>query len=396
MKTLTLPGLGRLRRGLVESTRLSSRARSIRKSRWYLVYARPLHGLVHKLLSAPTGPPPVTSDIKHLHVLCAVDQRKPRIALPRDRREQPYWEKFRTLLAESEIPYEVFDVNVAGWIDVCRRCDALVWAMPADPCGLKEAQRKLLFVQDVLGKPTFPSHRSALIYEDKILQSYLFRQCDIPTPSTFVSFDENDCLAHAESATYPLVWKLTTGSGSAGVELVASSASCRRMIKRVFSPCGRRTYWPYLNQQGYVYLQELIPGKPRDTRIIVIGDYLWGYHREVLSNDFRASGMGGIIKTGLPSEALELAWRTKEELGLHCVAVDMVRTAEGGYLVIEASPFIQVDTPEQLVIDGRPGYLVRHNEGSYAFVEGRYWIQEFMLADFLKRSFDLIVEPSSG
>jgi len=77
-----------------------------------------------------------------------------------------------------------------------------------------------------------------------------------------------------------------------------------------------------------------------------------------------------------------------QKLGVPFLAVDLLKDViSNQYLINEVSVFIQVDTDEQLHVDGKPGYYERVDEGKYIFKEGKYWIQEFILEEFLKREY---------
>ena len=88
----------------------------------------------------------------------------------------------------------------------------------------------------------------------------------------------------------------------------------------------------------------------------------------------------------LPSEeALLIARDVKEKLNTTMLAVDMLKPEnEGNYKMIEASIFIQVDTAEQLIINGVSGYYLYY-DGNFNFRHGKYWVQELALNEVLKR-----------
>jgi hypothetical protein len=164
-------------------------------------------------------------------------------------------------------------------------------------------------------------------------------------------------------------------------------------VHRAFSGRGRRTCWPYANQKGYAYAQALERDLCADMRVIVVGPLLFGYYRDAPAGDFRASGMGRVRKEALPSEALEQAWQISRQLGIGAVAVDFIVDQDCQQRkVIEFSGFIQVDTPEQLAIDGQPGVYLRCDPGYFMFRPGQYWLPELGLAEALGRACHLDTE----
>jgi hypothetical protein len=74
-----------------------------------------------------------------------------------------------------------------------------------------------------------------------------------------------------------------------------------------------------------------------------------------------------------------------KKLDLVIAAVDMLRDTSGNLHIIEMSPLIQVDTAEQLHVDGIPGAYIFNSPNTYTFEAGKYWIQELALKEFFER-----------
>ena len=219
------------------------------------------------------------------------------------------------------------------------------------------------------------------LYEDKITQYELLRLHGLPVVDTFVSHSGDETMEYLATCRYPLVWKITAGSGSLGVELIRTRRSAERCVRRVFSFAGRRTYWPYVSQKNYVILQDYVPNAGPDIRVIVIGPMTFGYYRDVPAGEFRASGMGTVRLEAPPEEAMRLARRAAEALDLPHVAVDMIADGEGTDLqIIELSSFWQIRTPGQLLLDGESGaYVFDATKDEYRFVPMCVWSQELAL-----------------
>ena len=133
-----------------------------------------------------------------------------------------------------------------------------------------------------------------------------------------------------------------------------------------------------------MYFQEYVPNDGYDIRIIVIGDNVFGYYRKAPPGDFRASGMGVVEKRKLPLEAMKISRKVNAVLKSPMLVVDLLRGNDGQYYIIEISPICRIDTPEQLLVDGRPGVYVFDDENTYHFKEGRYWVQELALKEFFR------------
>jgi glutathione synthase/RimK-type ligase-like ATP-grasp enzyme len=314
------------------------------------------------------------------------DVRKPRVALVRDIDDHPYWTKYRRFLTANDIPFEIYDIHRSSWLREAQRFDMVVWRPSSYPYELAECRRKFHILESRLGLLCYPSFAEAQLYEDKVAQYELLRYHDLPVIDTFVSDSEQETAEYLASCDYPLVWKLTAGSGSLGVELVRTRRTAERWARRVFDFAGRRTYWPYVGQKNYVYLQDFIHGAGYDLRVIVVGAMVFGYFRDVPDGEYRASGMNVLRWDPPPPAAMRLARRVADVLDLSFVAVDMLADAASGALrIIEISSFIGVETPAQLRPGGVPGAYIFEGPGDeHSFVPMRVWVQELALRHVLE------------
>jgi len=309
------------------------------------------------------------------------DVRKPHVGLVPDTDEFPYWTKYRRFLQSNDISFEIYDIHRSSWLAEASRFDMVVWRPMSYPHELEECRRKFHLLESRLGVTCYPSFAEAVLYEDKIAQFDLLRHYGLPVIDTFVSHSEEEAMGHLASCAYPVVWKLTAGSGSFGVELALDRRSAERWVRRVFSFSGRSTYWPYVGQKNYVYLQRLVPNAGYDVRVAVVGSMVFGYHRDVPRGEFRASGMN-LLRWDPPSlESMRVARRVAEALDLPHVAVDMLSDRSGKDLkVIEFSSFFQMESPCQLRPGGVPGaFVFDEPEGEPRFVPMRVWLQELAL-----------------
>jgi glutathione synthase/RimK-type ligase-like ATP-grasp enzyme len=311
----------------------------------------------------------------------------PRVGLVQDVVSDPYWTKYRHFLQANGFPYQIVDIHSRAWLESLEGVDIVVWRPSSSPSELEEARRKVFFLNDFLSMRTYPSARALQLYEDKILQTWILAHLGAEAPRTIISFSEADALAGLTELGSQVVWKINTGSASLGVERL-SAAGAQRAAKRTFSLRGRRTYWPHLNQQGYVYAQALESDLRTDMRIIVVGPLLLGYYRDAPPGDFRASGMNRLRWGALPPSCLEEAWNLASRLDVGAVALDFLVDEDCSHCkVIEFSSFIRVDAPMELSVDGVAGVYVRHAPGNFEFRPGRYWLPELVLAQALAQTF---------
>ena len=294
------------------------------------------------------------------------------------------WPKFERFLKNNEISYEFFDIRSSSWIDEAYKFDIIIWHSYSAPYTQEEAKSKIYFLEKYLRKICYPSYNELWSYEDKIRSSYLYTHLKIQSLPTFTTNSKLDALRFITEASFPIISKISTGSSSHGIVKIKDRRTACKYVNSSFSDAGRETYWPFIRQKNYVYFQEFVNDAKFDLRVIVVGNKLFGYYRYAKSGDFRASGAGIIEKKALPEEAMRIAVQTKNLIGSTSLAVDMLYSeTDRKYYIIETSIFCGIDTAEQLVVDGKPGYYEYVND-SFIFKEGKFWIQELTLAEFFK------------
>jgi hypothetical protein len=224
----------------------------------------------------------------------------------------PEWvEEFRTACAVLGLPCRLIETRRGDWFDQLRGLDLFVWRVHlGDYDSLAEARAKIPLIEQA-GITCFPSTTMLWGYDDKIRQTYLFRQMGAAIPSTFISSDHDDIQGYLRAATYPLVVKSPWGASSSGVSLLASYADAAKLVRRVFSG-DRVSGWkrvrdrilrrlvphrvsvvhPRAQSSTAMYFQEYVPSDG-DWRITTVGSRLLSiFRRRNRPNDFRASGSG--------------------------------------------------------------------------------------------------------
>ncbi len=309
---------------------------------------------------------------------------KPIVGLVRDRNDPPYWTKYERYLSNNGVPFDYYDVHLSSWLAGAQPFDVVVWAVEGVTPEIEEHKRKVFLLEAHCGKACFPSFETLMWNEDKIYQYDWLKLFGFPVMEAFVSHSVPETFDRIRHCEYPLVTKVATGAGSLGVELIKNEKHAAIVAGQAFSPVGRRTTWPYLRQKGYVYFQRFVPRASYDLRVIVVGNRVFGYYRDVPHGEFRASGMGLVRKEALPEDAVRLAISLKQKLGLVIAAVDMLRDADGNLRIIEVQANIEVLTAEQLHVNGIPGAYLFDSDGVFRFEPCKLWIQELALDEFLK------------
>jgi glutathione synthase/RimK-type ligase-like ATP-grasp enzyme len=296
-----------------------------------------------------------------------------------------YWPKFERFAKVNNISYSFLNVHSNDWIKESAGYDRIVWRPLPYPSSLYEIRTKITYIEKFLKIPCYPSTEQLWLYEDKVRLYYHLSAYNLPVIPTFISFDEQECIDKLQLFEYPLISKSYVGSASISVSKINNKGEAKKHILKAFSK-GLDTGFPYFRQKGYVFFQKYISDASYDVRIILVGEKIMGYYRMVPKNDFRASGAGLIVNEELPLEAVLIARKVKERMPGPVLAVDFLKSkSEDRFYIIETSSAIEVDTIGELILNNVPGYYLLKNN-SLEFHQGRFWLQDLVLEEFLKGS----------
>lgn len=290
------------------------------------------------------------------------------------------WLHYERFCKKNNIPYKFYDIYNSDWIEKSEELDIIVWHTPSNPSDQYIAESKIYILEKILNKSCFPSFHELWQYEDKCRAHYLYQSLDIASIHTTVTNCKKEAFSIITETGYPFITKTNIGAGSSGVEKIKSKKEAKQKVTKIFGRRGLKTQYPYQRQKDYFYVQEFIEDAKFDLRVMLIDDMAFGYYRYPKSGDYRASGSGIVEKKEIPLEALKLAIQVREKLQSRLMGVDMMFSKKHNkYLIIETSLFNQIDTAEQLVIDGIPGYYDISNIDNIVFKEGKFWIHELVL-----------------
>jgi glutathione synthase/RimK-type ligase-like ATP-grasp enzyme len=310
--------------------------------------------------------------------------KKPHIGIVRDFDEYPRWTRYCRFFEHNSFHYEIYNLHAHDWLEHAEKYDVIVGIPSCESYHLQEMQRKYYVLEAFLGKTCYPNTGHALLYEDKSLEAYISKAFGLPFVNTYISHDKQDAMRLVETLAYPVVSKIVPASGSLGVELVRSRQDARRIVDQAFSRNGRKTHVLHFRQKNFVYFQDYVPSDGYDIRVMVIGNRAFGFYRKAPQGDFRASGMDLVEKRELPADAIKIAWAVNKAVRSPMLVVDMLHGLDGRYYIIEFSPVSgHVETPEQLHVNGLPGAYVFDDDESFHFEEGKYWVQELAVKEFL-------------
>lgn len=275
---------------------------------------------------------------------------------------------------QNDIKYKIVDCYSNDIIEQLNGCQALLWhhhqGSPKDILFAKQ----LLFSVEQMGIKVFPDFNTGWHFDDKVGQKYLLEMAGVPAVRSYVFYSKKDALKWVNTTSFPKVFKLRGGAGSANVKLANDQTSAIKLVKQAFGS-GFSQYMAYDNLKeryrkfkkgkatakdllkgiirftippeyskvsgkeiGYVYFQEFIADNDHDIRVIVIGDKAFAIKRMVRENDFRASGSGNILydKELFSEKTIQLSFDIAQKLKTQCIALDYVYHS-GSPLAVEIS-----------------------------------------------------------
>jgi len=311
------------------------------------------------------------------------------------------------------IDYKVVNAFDSDIIQQVNGCDAFMWHHHHAQFKDVLTAKRILFALEHAGIKVFPDFKTGWHFDDKVAQKYLLEAIGAPLVPSYVFYDKQEALQWANTTSYPKVFKLKGGAGSANVKLVKTYKEAKRLINKAFGK-GFAQYdrfgafkerlrkvkegkaglleilkgigrlfitTEFAKQQpperGYAYFQEFVPNNKTDFRIKVVGRKCWGFQRKVRKNDFRASGSGELVfdNDQIPKEMISIAFNTANKLGLQSVAFDFIMNDQDRPLIVEISYCFSIDEFEL-----EYGYW----DSQLNWREGNFNPQEWMLTDLLK------------
>lgn len=275
----------------------------------------------------------------------------------------------------KNIEYKLVNVYQSDIIQQVKGCTHFLWHWSHGDAQALKFARQLIQSIEKMGIISFPSTNECWHFDDKLGQKYLLEALNAPVIPSYVFYSKDAAKKWVDTKSFPIVFKLRGGAGSANVKLVCNRKHAYKLINKSFSNgfrpinnnidlnitikkifqgkiqllstlklIGRFLYKTNFeklkgNEIGYIYFQEFIPNNSFDIRIIVIGDKAIGIKRMVRKNDFRASGSGIIAydKDQVDMNCLKIAFEVTRKLEAICMAYDFVFNENNEPLIVEMS-----------------------------------------------------------
>jgi len=313
--------------------------------------------------------------------------KMPNVGIVQDIGAFPSWTKHVRFCENNSIPCVVYSIRDHDWLEKAEEFDVIIGFTSCSSYDLDEIRYKYFILETVLKKACYPSFQNMLLYENKFLEAELSRIYNFPYITTYVSFDKKDAHSLITNLEFPIVSKIVPSSGSLGVELIRTPEEAKKLIRQAFSQNGRKIHIVYARQKNYIYFQEYIPNDGYDIRVIVVGNFVFGFYRKAPKGDFRASGMHLEEMRSLPDEAIKIARNVYKKINSPLLAVDMVHGLDGNFYINEFSPIFEMSTLNQLKVDGVSGAYVFDKNEEYQFFECKYWVHELALKEFFQNHY---------
>lgn len=280
------------------------------------------------------------------------------------------------LSREKQIPHVIVNCFDNDIIQQLEDIQGLLWHFShTRPIDLMIA-RSVIQATEQAGKRVFPSIRTCWHFDDKIAQKYLLETVHAPLVASHIFYSLEQCEKWLSRTSFPLVFKLRRGAGSANVRLVKSVDSAIGVAQKMFSKGIRpvpnftgfvsnnlssvvqsgllrrkfnripvvayhiwKTVRQWENEKGYAYFQEYLPGNNFDTRVTIIGGRAFAFIRYVRPNDFRASGSGNIDydTEKINPKCVNIAFETASKIGAQSTAFDFALAENNEPKILEIS-----------------------------------------------------------
>lgn len=274
---------------------------------------------------------------------------------------------------KNGINFKLVNAYDSDIVEQLNDCDAFMWHHSQSNYKDVLFAKQLLFSLEKAGKVVFPNTASGTLFDDKVGEKYLLEAIGAPAVSSYVFYTKQEALDWISKTTFPKVFKLRGGAGSANVMLARTASDAKKLVRKAFvSGFSQYSSWSNLkerlrkyllgqtdlkdvlkgvarffvkpefarmhsNEKGYVYFQDFIPNNTFDLRIIVVGGNAFGIKRMCRKGDFRASGSGSLIydKTQIDERCVQIAFELSENLHFQSMGYDFVFDKHNNPLIVE-------------------------------------------------------------
>ena len=273
-----------------------------------------------------------------------------------------FHKRWREYCILKNIKYKDVDCYADNIIEQLINCDALMWHYWQTSSKDFIKAKRLLFALEHSEFVVFPDFKTAWHFDDKIAQKYLLEALNLPLVKSYHFIDKTQALNWTNGASFPKVFKLKGGAGSANVQLVKNRRRAIKLINKAFKSGFKqydsfaalkeryrkykegkdtligvlKSFYRLFNEPIYskvlgvikneIYFQDFIADNDCDIRVIVVDEKAFAIKRLVRENDFRASGSGNILysKENFDTNLIKNSFEYANRLNVQSCAFDYV------------------------------------------------------------------------
>ena len=323
----------------------------------------------------------------------------------------PFLQKYEEILDYNNIAHVRLDASESDLWKKVSKLDLFIFRWAHFDWPKQLANTILPIIENEMKIKCFPNQATCWHYDDKIREYYLLKQAGFPVVDSYIFWDKKKALKWAETADYPVIFKLKGGAGSKNVILIKNENHAiqyiKKMIRKGINPdkfkftgsTYKKDYDIYreIHKMGgnvlrkhrgedispfwqihknYVLFQKFLPNNDYDTRVVIIGNKAMAFRRFCRKNDFRASGSSykDLNPKNIDPDFIKLAFNISSDLKFQSMAYDFIYAESSTPKLTEMS----YTCPDKTLINC-PGYW----DSDLNWHEGHYWPQYFHLMDAL-------------
>lgn len=209
----------------------------------------------------------------------------------------------------------------------------------------------VLHVLEHWGIPVYNSAQVTATCNDKLLTTLALLQANVPTPRTFLAFEQATAVQGIETLGYPAVLKPVTGSWGRLLARVNDRDAAEAIVEH------QETLGGYQHQIHY--MQQYIAKPQRDIRAFVVGERtICAIYRN--SAHWVTNTARGAVTSNCPvtPELHELCINAARAVGGGILAIDVLEDEQAGYFINEVNATMEfrnsivptgVDIPQEIL-----------------------------------------------
>ena len=204
------------------------------------------------------------------------------------------------------------------------------------------------------GVKTVNAYEVAQVCGDKILTSLLFTKHNVPTPKTYVAFDQETAFKIIEEMGYPVVMKPVYGSWGRLLAKIDNRSAAEAILEHK-AVLGRYLHTVF-------YIQEYVEKPQRDIRAFVVGDEtICAVYRES-KHWITNTALGGTVSNcPITDELNDICLHAADSVGGGVIAVDVMES-DNGLTVCEANYTMEFKNSVEPTGVDIPGKIIQYLE----------------------------------